>query len=319
MTQTTTIQELAVTPQSESGLTFPEVIDNTARSVFISCGIKAVYQLFRNLGPKEKSVHLHAGGAFAAGLEFARKAFYDQGLSPEESIKTGAEALVEYYGDFECPDDSAKSKDKMLEALFEYFLEYPLGLDAIKPMPTVPGKHAIEFRFNVPLPFKHPETGNPLSYGGRFDMLGLFNGTLFAVDEKTTSQLGATWSKQWELDSQFTGYCWAAQQYGYAVGGAVIRGISILKTKFGHAQAIVYRPEWMIDRWYQNLLYDIEKMLELHYRWKQGLLVPSAIDKSICSNYGGCSFFSLCTSPDPEAWIPSNYGPRDWNPLMKGA
>jgi hypothetical protein len=245
----------------------------------------------------------------------ARKAFFEQGQSPETSIKQGSEALLEAYGDFECPEDSAKSKEKMLEALWEYFIEYPLQSNPIVPLEVSPGKFAIEFTFAIPLPINHPETGNPLIYGGRFDMLAAFNHTKFAVDEKTASQLGPSWAKQWELDSQFTGYCWAAQQYNYDVAGAIVRGISILKTKFGHSQAIVYRPQWMIDRWHKNLLFNIEQMLSVWNSWRREGFIPLALDKSICSNYGGCAYHRLCQSQDPLPWIEADFGPRHWNPL----
>lgn len=300
-------------------LSFPELIDNTSRSMFISCPQKWVYGNLYNLAPREPSIHLHAGGAFAAGLEAARKAFFNAELPVEESIKVGAEELIRFWGDFEAPEDSPKSRDRILDAFFEYFLEYPLGDDPIKPLRHEDGTHAIEFTFSVPLPISHPVTGNPLVYAGRFDMLAEFNHTLFAVDEKTASQLGQHWMKQWDLDSQFTGYCWAAQQYGYPVAGAIIRGISILKTKFGHAQAIIYRPDWQIARWYDNLLWDIEQMLTLWHRARKKQFIPAALDKAVCGNYGGCTFHKLCTSRTPEAWMETDFTPRTWNPLTKGA
>jgi hypothetical protein len=301
-------------------LPFPELIDNTSRSMFVSCPQKWVYGNLRNITSKEPSIHLHAGGAFASGLEHARKAFFDQGKSETESIKLGCEAVVRVWGDFEAPEDSAKSLPRLVEALMEYFFEYPLAANPIKPLMLAndPSRHAIEFTFSVTLPIKHPVTGNPLMYAGRFDMLAEYNGTLFAVDEKTASQLGTQWMMQWDLDSQFTGYCWAAQQYGYPVGGAIIRGISFLKTKFGHAQAIIYRPEWEIDRWYANLIWDIEQMIELWKRANEKRFIPMALDKSLCGQYGGCAYRKLCTSRDPEAWIESEFTARTWNPLHKG-
>jgi hypothetical protein len=150
-------------------------------------------------------------------------------------------------------------------------------------------------------------------------MLGVFHDALFAVDEKTASQLGPSWTRQWELDSQFTGYCWAAQQFSYPVAGAIVRGISFLKNSFGHAQAIVYRPAWMLDRWYQNLIYDIQRMIDTYERFQNSALIPSALDKGVCSNYGGCAYYKLCTSPNPEAWVETEFAPRHWNPLAKGA
>lgn len=300
-------------------LHFPAVIDNTARSQFVTCPTKWAYANCYNIAPLEPSVHLHAGGAFASGLEFARKAFYDEGLSPEAAIKIGTEQLLAFYGDFECPSHIAKTKERMMEALWEYFCEYPLGQDPVVPMQAANGKHAIEFTFSVPLPILHPDTNEPMLYAGRFDMLGLYQDTLFAVDEKTASQLGESWRKQWDLDSQFTGYCWAGQQFNFPVGGAIIRGISILKEKYGHAQAIISRPQWMIERWYENLLWDIEAMVLTYERLRDGKPIKMALDKGICAQYGGCSYAILCKSNNPEPWIAAEYGPREWNPLHKGA
>jgi hypothetical protein len=300
-------------------LSFPELIDNTCRSTLVSCPQKWVYQNLYHLAAATPSIHLHAGGAFASGLEHARKAFFDDGKSPEESIKIGVEALISFWGDFETDESATKSMPRMVDCLLEYFLEYPLQSNPIVPMALGDGKHAIEFTFSVPLEHKHPVTGNPLMYAGRFDMLAEYNGTLFAVDEKTTAQLGQSWAKQWELDSQFTGYCWAAQQYGYPVGGALIRGISILKTKFGHAQEIIYRPAWQLERWYENLNYGIEQMLDLYDRALNGRFIPHALDKTICGNYGGCTFHRPCASPNPQSWLESEFVPRTWSPLHKGA
>lgn len=298
---------------------FPSVIDNTARSQFITCPTKWAYSNCYNIAPKAGSIHLHAGGAFASGLEYTRKAYYDEGLSPAEAIKKGTEQLLAFYGDFECPEHINKTKSRMMEALWEYFSEYPLGKDPVVPLKSASGKHAIEFTFSVPLPITHPETGDPLLYAGRFDMLGVHQDTLYAVDEKTTSQLGKSWLDQWDLDSQFTGYCWAAQQYNFPVGGAIIRGISILKDKYGHAQAIIHRPQWQLDRWYENLLWNINDMIMTYERLCEQSSIKMALDKAVCAQYGGCSYLSLCKSPTPERWIEIDYSPRNWNPLHKGA
>lgn len=295
---------------------FPEFIDNTSRSMVVSCPLKWIYGNLYSIAPAEPSIHLHAGGTFAAGLEAVRRAYFEQGLDEPSSLKKGLEAARAFWGDFEAPEDSPKSLPRVLDAILEYFTEYPISSDPVTPLKVSDSKRAIEFRFSVPLPFTHPDTGNPLTYCGRFDMLGEFNGALFAVDEKTASQLGAQWMNQWELDSQFTGYCWAAQQYSFPVAGAIIRGISFLKGKFGHAQAIIYRPEWVIKRWYDNLLWDVEQMLALYERVKSNAFIPQTLDKSTCGAYGGCAYKRLCESPSPANWLPS-FTKREWDPLAK--
>ncbi len=294
---------------------FPEVIDNTLRKEFSGCPYKAMLSSFNRLAPALPSIHLHFGSCLAAGMETARKAFYGEQQLPEhEAIDAGQETIRRKWGDFD-PDGNGtvKTLARCLDALELYFLEYPMRTDHLKPLNADKQKPAVEFSFGLALPINHPDTGNPLIYAGRFDMLAEFNGTLFAVDEKTSSQLGASWGKQWDLASQFSGYCYAAQQYGYPVAGAIIRGIGILKTQTTFAQHLTYRPKWLLDQWYEQLLRDIERMI---FAYKQGYFDKNFGDA--CSAYSGCGFKQLCTTNTPENWISGNYTERHWNPLDKG-
>ena len=292
---------------------FPELLDNTALSSFKKCPLDWYYSSLRNLAHKGKNIHLHAGGSYAAGLEAARRAFYDQGADEETAIVAGLQTLTLFWGDHDVPLDEAKSFPRVFLALIEYFIQYPLETDIIKPFRLANGKSAIEFTFAVPLSINHPVTGQPLLYGGRFDMLAERDGVLFAEDDKTASQLGSQWNRNWLLDSQFTGYTFAAQSFGYPVAGAIIRGLSFLKGGFGHAQSIVYRPDWQIERWLETTEYCVKQMILL---WESNYFPPT-LDKSACNSYGGCAYSPLCESRDPEAWIPVHYEPRNWNPLEK--
>jgi hypothetical protein len=273
--------------------------------------MKFFYEHMRHLKSQTPSVHLHAGGAFAQGLDITRKAYYGGGEDAKTAIGLGMLSLVEFYGDYECPPDSAKSCESLLSAFDYYFVNWGLETDILKPYMNkeIP---AVEFSFALPIPnCFHPVSGEPLLYTGRFDMLGqLESGGVFVVDEKTTKALGPTWSQQWDLRAQFTGYCWAAKEYGYDVQGAIIRGISILKRGHGHAQAITYRPQWKIDLWLEQLQADVHSMIKM---WKAGKW-ESNLDAS-CSLYGGCTFKPLCEVPNPENWIEGNFDVRVWNPL----
>lgn len=297
-------------------LPFPDFVDNSAISAFKKCPMDWYYSSIRAITRVGGNIHLHAGGAYAAGLEHTRKAFYDDGLSEEDALLVGLRVFTEYWGDFEVPEKSNKTYQAMASALLEYVIQYPLATDIIKPYKLPTGKHAIEFTFAVPLPgVLHPITNQPILYAGRFDFLGEREGSLFAVDDKTASQLGPSWSKNWILDSQFTGYCWAARQFGYPVIGAIARGVSILSSSFGHAQAIVYRPAWQIDRWLETTHHTIKMMIAY---WNEQKF-PYTLDKHACNSYGGCGYHQLCESANPESWIKLNYEPRIWNPLAKGA
>lgn len=298
-----------------SPLPFPELVDNTALSSFKKCPQDWYNSVLRNLGSKGGSVHLHFGGAYAAGLEAGRKAYYDQALPPDEAVAQALHAATMYWGQYDPPEDTAKTYPRLLLALCEYFEQYPLETEKLRPFVLANGKSAVEFTFALPIPgIFHPTTGQPLLYGGRFDMLCEYDNALFVEDDKTASQLGSQWMRNWLLDSQFTGYCWAAREFGYPVAGAITRGLSILKTGFGHAQSITYRPDWQIDRWLALLQHNVRLMIAY---WQQGFY-PYALDKHSCNSYGGCAYHQLCESPNPEQWVALNYEPRNWNPLLKG-
>lgn len=296
----------------ELGTAFPDVIDNTAREQFSTCPMRFKYSSIWKLTPARTSIHLHAGGAYAAGLEAMRKAFYDCHVSEADALATGIEALVRFYGDYEPEEKDLKTCERMVMALISYVDQYPLATDIVRPLQLPNGKHAVEFTFAIPIDVTHPTTGNPILYAGRYDFLGVRDGSLFVVDDKTTSRLGATWAAQWDLNSQFTGYCWAAKQFDYPVVGAIIRGQSILKTGTEHAQAIIYRPDWQIERWYENLCRNVERAIAA---WHTGTY-DYALGAS-CSAYSGCEFKKLCLSQNPTNWIPGNYVQRHWNPLAK--
>ena len=289
---------------------FPTAIDSTLMKAFKGCPRKAELEYIHHWKSQLPSVHLHAGAAFATGLEAARRAFYEQGKPEQESIGIGLEALLRDYGDFECPEHIAKTPVRMAGALEYYFACYPMATDTIKPYEWSPGKCAIEFSFATPLPVLHPTTGEPLIYSGRSDMIGRMGGGLFIEDDKTASALGAQWINQWDLRSQFTGYCWSAHMAGLKIDGVLVRGISILKTKYDTAQVITYRRGWEMERWLHETCKQLERMKIM---WAAGEFDYNLDEE--CNGFGGCLFKRVCMSQDPQPWLEGYYEQRVWNPL----
>ncbi len=291
---------------------FPVAIDSTLLGTYRSCPHKAFRQYIEHWKAAVESVHLIAGGAFADGIEAARRAFYEESASSQDAVGLGLRALVTKYGDFECPADSAKSLERTAGALEFYFEQYPLGADGADPLTFPDGRRGIEFSFAQPLPINHPVTGDPLLYTGRSDMIAEAYGGIYIYDEKTTSSLGPSWARQWEMRSQFTGYCWAAQQFGLNPQGVCVRGVSILKTKYDTQQVLTYRSPYEINRWLDQTCRDIERMIE---NWKSGYWDWN-LDHA-CAEYGGCAFTTVCKSNDPQAWIDTYFVRRVWNPLLR--
>lgn len=330
VTQQGVVPQVIQQPELIGG--FPEIFDSSIIAAYKSCAEKFRLEYIQHWKPKAGSVHLKAGGAFAKGLEVTRKAFYTGEIvgfvegewrsiqrEPQDAdtaVALGLKALLAAYGDYECPPDSAKSAERMCGAFEFYFDNYPLSHDDGYPITVPGGARAIEFSFAHPLPIQHPVTGNPLLYVGRMDAIIQYAGGSYICDEKTTTQLGASWPRQWDLRSQFTGYAWGARQAGIEVEGAIVRGVSILKTKYDTAQSINYRPEWQIDRWYNELLEWIE---DIRTNWT--LRGPDGpwrhnLDHS-CAEYGGCQFREACLSLDKQPWLETAFERRVWNPLLR--
>lgn len=293
---------------------FPTVIDSSLMSHFRACPRSAFLESFEHWKPRFRSVHLHAGAAYARGLEVARLAFYQDGKPEAEAIEEGLKALMLAYGNFECPADSAKSLERMCGAFEFYFSHYPMRSDSLTPLRLPGGRLGIEFSFVEPIDVSHPETGEPLLYCGRFDMIGEYAGAPYGEDDKTASQLGASWSKQWDLRSQFTAYCWGAGKSGIRLDGFIVRGVSILKTKYDTQQAITYRPQWQIDRWYEQTLKDVTRMREM---WESGFWDYN-LDES-CNSYGGCQYRKICLSEPARQgiWLRQDFERRAWDPVTR--
>jgi len=300
---------------------FPTLIDSTIRKDLDACGQLANYAHIQHLRPKGKNVHLVFGACFAKGLEIVRKAFYGgsekfpEPLEFKDALARGARAIILEWGEFVPPASGSghqKTLDACLDCLLSYFIQWPLAEENIVPKMTSEGP-AVEWSFALPIPgIKHPETGEPLLYAGRFDMLAEYNNADFVEDDKTATSLGEYWMNQWKLASQMTGYAWAAKEYGHNIQGVIIRGCAILKRDITFAMVIEQRPQWMIDRWLIQLQHDVKRLIKM---WEEDYY-DFSLDTS-CNNYGGCKYLTLCTSKDPTEWIKTEYEEHHWDPLKR--
>lgn len=292
---------------------FPHVIDSTMRSDFVACHERFHRAFIQHLHPPVKSIHLFFGQCFAKGLEATRLSFFQEHEGATASLARGMEAILKEWGDYESPFGSVKTLQRCIEALDSYFQQYPLETEAFPPA-IFNERAAVECTFAVPIGILHPLDNQPLLYGGRFDALCRTPGNAFFIlDDKTASQLGASWLTQWRLRGQFTGYAWGSESYGVPISGVLVRGVGILKTQTSHAQVIEQREHWLINKWLIQLRRDVTAMIAC---WKEGYWDLN-YDKS-CSDFGGCPYLELCQSPNPQNWE-SRFVERKWEPLKVNA
>lgn len=297
---------------------FPTAIDSTMNAAFSACQTKFRNSYGMKKAAHSESVHLVFGGAYASGLEAMRRAHYERGLGLVEAKKLGEQALVAHWlrTGFETEPEHVKTLARCITCFDSYMNHFNPATDFLRPLRIADeGTCAIEFTFALPIPdVYHPQTGEPLLYSGRFDMLAEAGpGVLYIVDDKTAGQLGKSLANSMRLKSQFTGYAWACREYGYNVNGVIIRATQALKTKTEHAELIEQRPSFMIDRWLEQLKLNADAMI---LAWKTDFWQHS-YDEA-CGSYGGCEFQDACASVD-ELSVIAMFKDRDWDPLHVAA
>lgn len=296
----------------------PQIIDSSMLTAWRSCESKYAFAYIHNLRNTGRNIHLTAGAAFAAGLEAARRYAFREGTAHLDDLLAAAfPSFNASWGDFEpLEEDHAKNFHNTFCAL-EYYLHHHHPLtDPIQPFIKADGTPAVEFTFAIPLPIMHP-SGDPFIFAGRFDMLGLYHDLPCIVDEKTTSALGESWAKQFELRGQFLGYCWACKQLGYNVNNVFARGIALLKRSYNHITVPKQYPNYLIDRWYSQTCLTLSNITSAYHLAELGHGFQFNLGDA-CSAYGGCPYLLLCTAKEPTTWF-DQYERETWNPLHKGA
>lgn len=320
-------------PEGHVPFAFPDILDNTILSTYASCKRKSFFNHFLHLQTKTESIHLHAGAAYASALESFRKAYWSEGSPTKgvviDSAVVGLRTLFEKYGYDEeqiaYQETTNKSCERMAEAFVRHCtMSYDPRGDAVKPY-MVNGVPAIEKSFALELDIKHPDTGEPIMFHGRFDMIAEYMGGLFAYDDKTTSQLGVTWNNQWDFRSQFTGYCKGADQFGLKLLGAIVRGHCLLKNEIKFAEVISHRKQWQVDEWWEDLHNMVFDMIAFYQRAKTAyengedkfflykLFTANGKFNETCIKYSGCPYQNLCNNEHPQRYL-NQYRVRVWDP-----
>ena len=313
---------------------FPLSIDSTMLSAFDSCPHKFFVEFILKRAPTGKSPHLHAGGALAAAVETVRNCIYTDGLSLEQSLAKAWLVYTKYWGMYEPPEDIDKTYINMFAAVIEYFYHWNPLEDTIQPHIKPDGKPAVEFTFGLPVNVNNPDTGDPILYSGRYDMLGEYHPSrlLSIVDDKTTKNFSYLWSRQWDMRGQFHGYIRASQEYGYNCEHYTVRGIAIQKTQFKFQEHGPIRiPKWKLNEWYENAIWKIKLMVHMYSAMKDAMIkaegkgidpmsvAHTAWAKSFgdaCSSYAGCQYKSLCMEQNQHKYY-SEMQERLWDPMAK--
>jgi hypothetical protein len=289
------------------------ILDNTTIETFTTCPAKYLLRIREGLAPKKVSSALNAGKVLHSGLEV----WYKTG-----DLGQALQACKDKW-DPTIVSDDFRNLEKILGTLVTYTKNYPtekfkiLGVDTgdtivedsftlptgmvLDMCPVCHFDHAKEHTavreaylsgkcFNCDLPLE------PIQYGGIFDLLVDWAGTLYVLDHKTTTQFGQYYHTQWKPNNQITGYVWGAQELsGRKVGGAVINVIAWYKaspTKFD--RHITTRDAHDIVEWKEN----VRQIANLIHR--ANLLGEYPLVTKSCIMYGKCEYHMLHESSNPQ-------------------
>lgn len=300
-----------------SDFPFPLVIDSTMLTAFSECERRFSWEYLMHYKSKLPSIHLHAGGAYAAGLEEYRKSYYQDELSAQRALAMGKAKIQEAWGDFDPdpPGKHNKSLDRVLGALDYYHETWPIDKDTLDPY-YIGSDLAVEVSFAIPLDnIRSPDTGEPIIIAGRFDQVVRYTDAIgrvsvYNLDDKTTKQMGDKWAEQWATRGQFLLYSWAMRNRGIPVQGMIVRGMCFYKDRYQARQCVVTHNDYHIDRWETEMFIRIEKMREAWVRndWSYAY-------NNNCGSYGGCTYKDICITEDHMPFLEGNYEKRVWNPL----
>ena len=306
------------------------ILDNTTIETFMTCPAKYLLRIKQGWAPKRVSSALNAGKILHTGLEV----WYKTGsqLAAIQAVKDSWDPTI--------ISDDFRNLEKILGTLATYTSVYPsekfkiIGADAGDPM--------VEVSFTLPMGMyldmcpvclhrqshvfddeRRPEGWEPkcfncgadlepIEYGGIFDLLIDWAGTIYVMDHKTTTQFGSSYHNQWRPNNQITGYVWGAQELsGRRVGGAVINVIAWYKasaTKFD--RHITNRDPVDIVVWKEN----VRRIANLIQR--ANLLDEFPLNTKSCTLYGLCEYHRLHERSDPQVQqglLQLHYEHRPWD------
>ena len=123
-------------------LQLPIHIDATMRSCFVSCPQKFKLEFIHGYRLPGVSLDLHAGACFSSAVEETRKQIWLNGKSLSDALVVAEARFFQEWGDVEPPEwkRTAKTKDRVWEAVESYFTQYPPLTDHIRPYLAADGR-----------------------------------------------------------------------------------------------------------------------------------------------------------------------------------
>lgn len=255
-----------------------------------ACPMKEHYRYSKCLAPIARKAALRIGSAVHRGIEM-----WD--------IQKGLDVL----NDNLCaPETQEEADDREIaiatvQAMLAGYMEF-----------TEPFKnHCPEQKFELAVMMPGGRKSRKLRFAGKIDDIARIDGQDWIVEYKTASQLSSGYFERLYLDTQITGYTYAARRMGYKPVGVIYRVLRKPSIRKGQKESLEQflnrleadykaRPEFyfMEERLYrsQTDLDEFERQLYESIQQAQRMREKGCIFKHTgsCSDYGTCAYMPLC-------------------------
>ncbi len=319
-------------------------IDNSGLEDLVMCAFQGKVKKVLGRVPPTNAALVY-GSAVHAGLEYHYKNYETR--KTDEHIMGMAEEATKEFQNFTPALDEWRTLDRCIDTLQRYLKKYPEEPFSIIGVDDVP---QVEIPFSIPLgvielnetlafdweTLVEPDTwpdhikgDEPVEikdlhiyWTGKIDLVISLDNQNWVSDHKTSSIVGPTYWKDFELSQPAIGYCWAGEQlYGTEFRGLLANVIVGRKpTKTGtptdFQRQRFYYTRNRLQRWERNVTSIITSFV-------QRLVTDDFPQETkwCVGKYGVCPMHDECSLDTEEMTIRALYSSKftnnTWSPLAK--
>lgn len=304
----------------------PIFVDNSILTTVAQCDTKTVIRYILGLTTREERATFNSG---TAGHEAMATYFRTSGDAIAANQRFAE--VYEDWANLNVPPDDRLSFDNTSKIVATWFDNHPIAK-----LCYIVDPNLIEIGFNFPL-----DDAGEYIFVGRIDAIvqDRESGHLRILDHKFTGQLNGRFARGFRMDTQFSGYIWAArQQLGQPIDGGYVNAIEMSKLPsdptrkcpkhavpydecgFLHvndALMLVNRSPKQIDRWKRDALALAKQFGELKAKYTSVDYLPAVRMQGqfiygACSN---CEANEFCFAGKPMNMVDSLFTYSPWLPF----
>lgn len=312
---------LPVLPQRSPFI--PRPIDNTALDAFMRCPRLYYYSMVLNR-------RIRTGGSLSPALAYGTcwHAIMEAHYKTGGDINAVTDAAVAAWKPHQDPEDHRTLQRCVTEygnflKFYGTFEQEITGWGQSVGWPETP---VVE----IPIELWWPGALHP--YTGKIDRVYQHQGLYYVEDHKTTSQLGASYFRQFDPSNQMMGYAWLAQlQTGFPIAGVRISAHAVLKASSKFQRETIMFSQERLQEWGRNYNEWVKKIEESYIRHNNAVNFPVDDDpqageltawphnyNACATKYGQCTYTGVCTfdaSMRPKI-LEAEFEEQPWNPLQ---